>query len=107
MLDPTTLFPCLALSPSALPPPLQVAFRVSGGKPIALLQVKVEPRPHVVDQTFRFFHPELTFLKKAFRLPPWHTLPGDPQGSARRRGSIQRASSHRQGWFLCVFKDCS
>ncbi|XP_019477989.1 nephrocystin-4 isoform X2 [Meleagris gallopavo] len=57
---------------------IQVAFRVSGGKPIALLQVKVEPRPHVVDQTFRFFHPELTFLKKAFRLPPWHTLPGAP-----------------------------
>lgn len=80
---------------------------MSGGKPIALLQVKVEPRPHVVDQTFRFFHPELTFLKKAFRLPPWHTLPGDPQGSARRWGGIQRASSHRQGWFLCIFKDCS
>ncbi|XP_048823442.1 nephrocystin-4 isoform X2 [Lagopus muta] len=57
---------------------IEVAFCVSGGKPIALLQVKVEPRPHVVDQTFRFFHPELTFLKKAFRLPPWHTLPGAP-----------------------------
>lgn len=56
--------------------PIQVAFRVSGGKPIALLQVKVEPRPHVVDQTFRFYHPELTFLKKAIRLPPRHTLPG-------------------------------
>ncbi|OXB78109.1 UNVERIFIED_CONTAM: hypothetical protein H355_007251 [Colinus virginianus] len=61
--------------------PIQVAFRVSGGKPIALLRVKVEPRPHVVDQTFRFYHPELTFLKKAIRLPPWHTLPGDPRGS--------------------------
>ncbi|XP_015737984.1 nephrocystin-4 isoform X2 [Coturnix japonica] len=55
---------------------IQVAFSVSEGKPIALLQVKVEPRPHVVDQTFRFYHPELTFLKKAIRLPPWHTLPG-------------------------------
>ncbi|XP_035200703.1 nephrocystin-4 [Oxyura jamaicensis] len=59
---------------------IQVAFRVSGGKPIALLRVKVEPRPHVVDQTFRFYHPELTFLKKAIRLPPWHTLPGAPAG---------------------------
>lgn len=57
--------------------PVQVAFRVSGGKPIALLRVKVEPRRHVVDQTFRFYHPELTFLKKTIRLPPWHTLPGD------------------------------
>uniref|UniRef100_A0A493THJ0 Nephrocystin 4 n=1 Tax=Anas platyrhynchos platyrhynchos TaxID=8840 RepID=A0A493THJ0_ANAPP len=59
---------------------IQVAFRVSGGKPIALLRVKVEPRPHVVDQTFRFYHPELTFLKKTIRLPPWHTLPGAPAG---------------------------
>uniref|UniRef100_A0A8C6NEI2 Uncharacterized protein n=1 Tax=Melopsittacus undulatus TaxID=13146 RepID=A0A8C6NEI2_MELUD len=57
---------------------IQVSFQVSGGKPIALLRVKVEPQPHVVDQTFRFYHPELTFLKKTIRLPPWHTLPGEP-----------------------------
>ncbi|XP_032935363.1 nephrocystin-4 isoform X2 [Catharus ustulatus] len=55
-------------------------IQVSGGKPIALLRVKVEPQPHVVDQTFRFYHPELTFLKKTIRLPPWHTLPGTPVG---------------------------
>ncbi|NXS96294.1 NPHP4 protein, partial [Jacana jacana] len=59
---------------------IQVSFQVSGGKPIALLRVKVEPQPHVVDQTFRFYHPELTFLKKTIRLPPWHTLPGLPVG---------------------------
>ncbi|XP_071623016.1 nephrocystin-4 isoform X1 [Heliangelus exortis] len=59
---------------------IQVSFQVSGGKPIALLRVKVEPQPHVVDQTFRFYHPELTFLKKTIRLPPWHTLPGAPVG---------------------------
>ncbi|KAM9270222.1 LOW QUALITY PROTEIN: nephrocystin-4 [Morus bassanus] len=59
---------------------IQVSFHVSGGKPIALLRVKVEPQPHVVDQTFRFYHPELTFLKKTIRLPPWHTLPGAPVG---------------------------
>ncbi|KAM4758582.1 nephrocystin-4 isoform 2-T2 [Cyanocitta cristata] len=59
---------------------IQVSFQVSGGKPIALLRVKVEPQPHVVDQTFRFYHPELTFLKKTIRLPPWHTLPGTPVG---------------------------
>ncbi|XP_075028274.1 nephrocystin-4 isoform X1 [Calonectris borealis] len=59
---------------------IQVSFEVSGGKPIALLRVKVEPQPHVVDQTFRFYHPELTFLKKTIRLPPWHTLPGAPVG---------------------------
>lgn len=66
-------------TPSLSPwPPGQVSFQVSGGKPIALLRVKVEPQPHVVDQTFRFYHPELTFLKKTIRLPPWHTLPGEP-----------------------------
>ncbi|KAM6045983.1 nephrocystin-4 isoform 3-T3 [Theristicus caerulescens] len=59
---------------------IQVSFQVSGGKPIALLRVKVEPQPHVVDQTFRFYHPELTFLKKTIRLPPWHTVPGAPVG---------------------------
>ncbi|NXG46759.1 NPHP4 protein, partial [Psilopogon haemacephalus] len=59
---------------------IQVCFQGSGGRPLALLRVKVEPQPHVVDQTFRFYHPELTFLKKTIRLPPWHTLPGAPVG---------------------------
>uniref|UniRef100_A0A9L0RZB7 Nephrocystin 4 n=2 Tax=Equus TaxID=9789 RepID=A0A9L0RZB7_HORSE len=58
----------------------KVLFRASGGKPIAVLCLTVEPQPHVVDQVFRFYHPELTFLKKAIRLPPWHTLPGAPVG---------------------------
>ncbi|NXF84565.1 NPHP4 protein, partial [Eubucco bourcierii] len=59
---------------------IQVCFQGNEGKPLALLHVKVEPQPHVVDQTFRFYHPELTFLKKTIRLPPWHTLPGAPVG---------------------------
>ncbi|PNJ47966.1 NPHP4 isoform 7, partial [Pongo abelii] len=54
----------------------KVLFRASGGKPIAVLCLTVELQPHVVDQVFRFYHPELSFLKKAIRLPPWHTLPG-------------------------------
>ncbi|NXA40267.1 NPHP4 protein, partial [Eudromia elegans] len=64
----------------ALAKHIEVSFHVSGQKPIAILQVKVETQAHVVDQTFRFYHPELTFLKKAIRLPPWHTLPGAPAG---------------------------
>ncbi|KAM5268806.1 nephrocystin-4 isoform 4-T11 [Hipposideros larvatus] len=56
----------------------EVLFRAGGGKPLAVLRLTVEPQPHVVDQVFRFYHPELTFLKKAIRLPPWHTLPGAP-----------------------------
>ncbi|GAB1289304.1 Nephrocystin-4 [Apodemus speciosus] len=59
---------------------LRVLFRVETGQLIAVLCLTVEPQPHVVDQVFRFYHPELTFLKKAIRLPPWHTLPGAPVG---------------------------
>uniref|UniRef100_A0A5S6KML1 Carbonyl reductase family member 4 n=1 Tax=Xenopus tropicalis TaxID=8364 RepID=A0A5S6KML1_XENTR len=60
---------------------LKVSFKTSDGKVIAILQVSIEPQPHVVDQTFRFYHPELTFLKKSIRLPPWYTLPGAPVGT--------------------------
>ncbi|XP_032156961.1 nephrocystin-4 isoform X7 [Sapajus apella] len=58
----------------------KVLFRASDGKPIAVLCLTVELQPHMVDQVFRFYHPELTFLKKAIRLPPWHTLPGAQAG---------------------------
>lgn len=54
----------------------QVLFRARDGKPLAVLCLTVQLQPHVVDQVFRFYHPELTYLKKAIRLPPWHTLPG-------------------------------
>ncbi|XP_078498754.1 nephrocystin-4 isoform X2 [Lissotriton helveticus] len=59
---------------------IKVTFRTEDGKPMAILRVNVEPQPHVIDQTFRFYHPELTFLKKSIRLPPWHLLPGAPVG---------------------------
>uniref|UniRef100_A0A8C2JXE9 Nephrocystin 4 n=1 Tax=Cyprinus carpio TaxID=7962 RepID=A0A8C2JXE9_CYPCA len=48
---------------------IKVLFRGEDKKPLAICQVDVEPTPHVVDQTFRFYQPELTFLKKAIRLP--------------------------------------
>nr|XP_039250329.1 nephrocystin-4-like [Styela clava] len=46
-------------------------LRTSDGKPISVLQINVEPQPHVVDQTFRFYNPEASFLKKCLRLPPF------------------------------------
>ena len=46
-------------------------------KPLSILVLHVELHPHSIDQTFRFYQPEQTFLKKAIRLPPWHTLPGE------------------------------
>uniref|UniRef100_A0A3B4XWM9 Nephrocystin 4 n=1 Tax=Seriola lalandi dorsalis TaxID=1841481 RepID=A0A3B4XWM9_SERLL len=50
---------------------------------LTLLTVNVEPTPHVVDQTFRLYHPELCFLKKAIRLPPWQDpTAGDPDAGA-------------------------
>uniref|UniRef100_A0A4W3GL56 Nephrocystin 4 n=1 Tax=Callorhinchus milii TaxID=7868 RepID=A0A4W3GL56_CALMI len=55
---------------------VKVHFKTEDGKPIAILQVNVESQPYVIDQTFRFYHPEFTFLKKSIRLPPWHTMPG-------------------------------
>ncbi|XP_068454179.1 nephrocystin-4 isoform X2 [Clinocottus analis] len=58
---------------------IKVTFKAEDGKPIAIFQVNVEPTPHVVDQTFRLYHPELCFLKKAIRLPPWNDpTVGDP-----------------------------
>uniref|UniRef100_A0A803TW21 Nephrocystin 4 n=1 Tax=Anolis carolinensis TaxID=28377 RepID=A0A803TW21_ANOCA len=67
---------------------IKVSFTANGGKPLALLRVSVEPQPHIVDQTFRFYHPELTFLKKSIRLPPWHTLPGAPVGMPGREPEV-------------------
>lgn len=70
--------------------PPQVIFKAEDGKPMAICQVNVEPTPHVVDQTFRLYHPELCFLKKAIRLPPWH----DPTGSAGYPSYPISAQSH-------------
>ena len=55
---------------------VKVIFKTQNHKPVSVLAVKVEPQPHIVDQTFRFHHPEQSFLKKSIRLPPLHTLPG-------------------------------
>lgn len=72
------LMPSRVTHEATVRPSPQVLFRVETGQLIAVLCLTVEPQPHVVDQVFRFYHPELTFLKKAIRLPPWHTLPGKP-----------------------------
>ncbi|KAH9490048.1 Nephrocystin-4 [Bulinus truncatus] len=58
----------------------KVVFRSEEGKAVAILNVRIEPQPHVVDQTFRFHHPENSFLKKSIRLPPFQTFPGAPVG---------------------------
>ncbi|XP_071398037.1 nephrocystin-4-like [Centroberyx affinis] len=63
---------------------IKVTFKAEDGKPMAICQVSVEPTPHVVDQAFRLYHPELCFLKKAIRLPPWHDpAVGDPDAGTR------------------------
>ncbi|XP_078696197.1 nephrocystin-4-like isoform X1 [Branchiostoma floridae x Branchiostoma belcheri] len=55
---------------------IKVYFRAADHRPVSILTVNVSPQPHVVDQTFRFYHPEQSFLKKAIRLPPYHQLQG-------------------------------
>lgn len=56
------------------PKKIEVYFKIEDKKPIAILHVSVEAQPYVIDQTFRFYHPELTFLKKSIRLPPFQFL---------------------------------
>ena len=53
-------------------------------KPLSVLLLHVMPQPHALDQTFRFYHPEQTFMRKAIRLPPLGSLglPGVPVGGA-------------------------
>ena len=56
---------------------IRVNFRSQNdSKPLAILAVRVEPQPHIIDQTFRFHHPEQSFLKKCIRMPQLHSLPG-------------------------------
>lgn len=55
---------------------IKVLFHGNESKTLAILILHVELHPHTINQTFRFYQPEQTFLKKAIRLPPWHTLPG-------------------------------
>ncbi|XP_078414346.1 nephrocystin-4 isoform X3 [Cetorhinus maximus] len=62
--------------PNSTPKKIEVSFKIENQKPIAILQVNVEDQPYIIDQTFRFYHPELTFLKKSIRLPPLHALSG-------------------------------
>ncbi|PFX29929.1 Nephrocystin-4 [Stylophora pistillata] len=63
---------------SLKPRQIKVSFRNKEERPIAILTLQVEPRPHVIDRTFRFYHAEQSFLKKTIRLPPWRSLPGAP-----------------------------
>uniref|UniRef100_A0A8C6UFG7 Nephrocystin 4 n=1 Tax=Neogobius melanostomus TaxID=47308 RepID=A0A8C6UFG7_9GOBI len=58
----------------------QVTFSTEDGKPLSILQVNVQPTPHAVDQTFRLYHPEQSFLKKAIRLAPWDLHAGAELG---------------------------
>lgn len=84
----------------------QVLFCAGNGKPLAVLCLTVELQPHVVDQVFRFYHPELTFLKKAIRLLPWHTLPGR---SRRPHGWHLAGSAGGKGdkWCPYIILRCS
>ncbi|WAR15228.1 NPHP4-like protein, partial [Mya arenaria] len=74
------------------PKSLKVFFKNEDEKPLAILLLKVEPQPHIIDQTFRFHSPEQTFLKKSIRLPPLEGLPGAPVGSGNAVKAYARCS---------------
>ncbi|XP_069775150.1 nephrocystin-4 [Narcine bancroftii] len=61
---------------SNTPKKIEIYFKIENQKPIAILCVNIEAQRYVVDQTFRFYHPERSFLKKSIRLPPLHVLRG-------------------------------
>lgn len=69
------------LSNTVMAKSIKVFFRALDHQPLAICQVRVEPTPHVVEQTFRFYQPELSFFKKAIRLPP--AEPGTPDAGSR------------------------
>ncbi|XP_045161165.2 nephrocystin-4-like isoform X2 [Mercenaria mercenaria] len=77
---------------SLRPKTIKVYFKSEDEKPLAILLLKVEPQPHVIDQTFRFHSPEQTFLKKSIRLPPLESLPGAPVGSGNVVHTVARCS---------------
>nr|CAB3264424.1 nephrocystin-4 [Phallusia mammillata] len=52
---------------------VKAVLRTLEGRPLSVLQLSIDPQPHVVDQTFRFYNPEHTFLKKCIRLPPFRS----------------------------------
>lgn len=68
---------CDDLTLSLLANAVQVAFRTTDMKPLAILSLKVELQPHTVSQTFRFNHPEHSIMKKSIRVPPLHSLAGN------------------------------
>jgi len=71
---------CLCVSfliiPFAVQFIVQVVFRTTDVKPIAILSLRVELQPHTVSQTFRFNHPEHSIMKKSVRILPLHSLAG-------------------------------
>jgi nephrocystin-4 len=53
---------------------VKVVFRTAEMKQIAILSLRVEMRPHIINQTFRLNHPEHSFLDRPIRLPPLQSL---------------------------------
>lgn len=49
---------------------IKISFLAKTRKPVAVLNMAVQPGPLVVDQTFRFWCPENQFMKQTIRLPP-------------------------------------
>ncbi|CAH8839274.1 unnamed protein product [Trichobilharzia szidati] len=69
----------------------QIIFKsTTYGKIISQLTLHIHIRPPIIDQSFRCFHPELSFLKKILRLPrsaiDWRNI------SAAKQNTIQQTN---------------
>lgn len=96
-----------------------MSLLTGANKLISILALRVEPEPHVIDQTFRFHQPEQSFLKKSIRLPPFQNMIG---GLVDRMGyqqllvkcsdenviceSYKRQSGEPQDVFIKVSRAC-
>ncbi|TPP62242.1 hypothetical protein FGIG_03100 [Fasciola gigantica] len=77
---------------------VQVNFKsTTTGKLLSQLILRIHINPAVIDQTFQFFHPELSYLKKLIRLPslvarnvhsPYGTLNTDQTGPVSQVGGL-------------------
>ncbi|XP_062617587.1 nephrocystin-4-like [Saccostrea cucullata] len=73
---------------------VRAVFKGENDKAVSILQLKIEPQPHVVNQTFRFYHPEQTFFKRSIRLPGSQNLSAPAGGSGSTQFFVRCSDSN-------------
>ncbi|CAG2201703.1 NPHP4 [Mytilus edulis] len=87
----------------------KVHFNGEDSKSVSIMSLKVQPIPHVIDQTFRFHSPEQTFLKRSIRIPMDSlpeckaTQPGEPLDVYLK--VAMGASPQIKRFYIAIFTD--